>query len=442
MTPSLEKSNVPAGTPNLTPPATQDDVQRLRRAVQELSILNDLAREIGASLDSREITTAIVQRSLRAVRAEQGCITLVDRSSETDMRTLVRTMVGTKTGQALHVEESLLGWMLVNKLPLLVNAPREDPRFPGVKWDASVHSLLCVPLLVKSELTGVLTLFNKRGSGGFTEDDQRLLSIVASQSAQVVENARLREEEEALRRMREELRLASEIQMRLLPKTAPELAGYDIAGISVPAEAVGGDYFDFIGVDEGHLAVCLGDVSGKGLSAALLMANLQATVRTQTLLRVPPARCLGHSNALLSRSIDPNKFVTCFYAVLDAGRSEVRYSNAGHEPPILLSRSGQVTRLGTGGTVLGFLDAVVYEEASVRMEPGDLLAIYSDGISDAVNDADVPFGEERLTSLLASLRTEPAGRVLELTLDAVRGHVGAQDQQDDMTLVVVRRDGG
>ena len=430
---------MPAETPDLArPPATQDDVQRLRRAVQELSILNDLAREIGASLDFRQITGAIVQRSLRAVRAEQGSITLVDRSSETDMRTLVRTMVGAKTGPALHVEESLLGWMQLNKLPLLVNAPREDPRFPGVRWDASVDSLLSVPLLVKSELIGVLTVFNKRG-GGFTEDDQRLLSIVASQSAQVVENARLREEEEALRRMREELRLASEIQLRLLPKTAPVVTGYDIAGVSIPAEVVGGDYFDFIPVDDRKLAVCVGDVSGKGLSAALLMANLQATVRAQTLLRVPPAQCLGHSNTLLSRSIDPNKFVTCFYALLDAGSNEVRYSNAGHEPPLLLSEGGRTARLGTGGMVLGFLETVEYEEATVRMEPGDLLAVYSDGLSDAVNDMDEPFGEARLVAALASLKDQQAARTLESILDTVRRHVGAHSTQDDMTLVILRR---
>jgi serine phosphatase RsbU (regulator of sigma subunit) len=435
-----EDSTVPEEIPNpAQPPATQDDIQRLRRAVLELSTLNDLALEISASHDFRHITSAIVHRSIRAVRAEQGVITLVDRSSDTDMRTLVRTMAGARTGQALHVDESLLGWMQINKRPLLINAPREDPRFEGVRWGATVRSLLCVPLLVKSELTGVLTVFNKRGADGFSDDDQRLLSIVASQSAQVVENARLREDEETLRRMREELRLASEIQLGLLPKCAPVLPGYDIAGVSVPAEEVGGDYFDFIPVDERRLALCLGDVSGKGLSAALLMSNLQATVRAQTLLGIPPGDCLGHSNTLLARTTEPNKFATCFYAVLDSELHEIRYSNAGHEPPFLLARSGRTARLDKGGVVLGFLDAARYEEAITRLDPGDLLAIYSDGVTDAANEDDEPFGEERLRAVLESAGNASAQNALETILNTVRAHAGARGPQDDMTLVLVRR---
>jgi phosphoserine phosphatase RsbU/P len=432
---------VPPRSPNLTEqPAALDDVQRLRRAVQELSVLNDLATEIGASQDSKHITGAIVQRSLRAVRAEQGVITLVDRSSGTNLRTLVRTMVGEQTGQALHVEASLLGWMQLNKRALLMNAPGDDPRFPGVRWGSSVRSVLCVPLLVKSELTGVLTVFNKRATGGFTEDDQRLLSIVASQSAQVVENARLREDEDALLHMREELRLASEIQLGLLPKSAPVLPRYDVAGVSVPAEAVGGDYFDFIPVDDKRLAICLGDVSGKGLSAALLMANLQATVRAQTLLGVPPARCLAHSNTLLTRSTDLHKFATCFYALLNTAANEIRYSNAGHEPPVLVAKGGRTARLAAGGTVLGFLEAVEYEEATIHMEPGDLLAVYSDGLTDALSEAEEPFGDERLVALLKSLRGSTADRALQVILDTVRAHVGTRGPEDDITLVIVRRD--
>ena len=290
----------------------EDDVSRLRRAVKELSILNDLARDIGASLDSQHITNTIIRRSLRAIGAEQGVIALLDRRGDGGMETLVRTLIGPSTGQALHVQDSLLGWMQINQMPLLVNHPREDPRFPGVRWDESINSLLCVPLLVKSELTGVLIVFNKSGMGGFNEDDQRLLSILAAQSAQVVESARLHEEEATLRRFQDELVLASEIQVGLLPKVMPSVPGYDIAGKNTPAEAIGGDYFDFIGLGDGGLAICVADVSGKGLFASLLMANLQATVRAQALMQVSPGKCLEHANTLLSKSTDSHRFATCF----------------------------------------------------------------------------------------------------------------------------------
>ena len=328
--------------------ASESDVRRLRRAIKELSILNDLARDIGASLDSQHITNTIVHRSLSAIGAEQGVIALVHGRGDGGMETLVRSLVGPNTGQALHIQESLLGWMQINKRPLLVNRPREDPRFPGVRWDESVRSLLCVPLLVKSELTGVLIVFNKRGTGGFNEDDRRLLSIVAAQSAQVVESARLREEEATLRRFQDELALASKIQLGLLPKTMPIVRGYDIAGSNTPAEAIGGDYFDFVGFDDGRLACCVADVSGKGLSAALLMANLQATIRAQALLQLPPGKCLEHSNTLLSQSTDEHMFATCFYAVLNAEENRICYSNAGHDPPFLFSADGEISGRTSG----------------------------------------------------------------------------------------------
>lgn len=428
--------------PTLTsePSTPENDVRRLRRAVKELTILNDLARDIGASLDSRHITNTIIRRALRAIGAEQGVIALVSRRGGGKMETLVRSRVGPSTGQALHVEESLLGWMQINKRPLLVDRPRDDPRFPGVRWDESVSSLLCVPLLVKSELTGVLIVFNKRGTVGFSEDDQRLLSIVASQSAQVVETARLNEEEATLRRLQDELALASDIQLGLLPKAMPVVPGYDIAGRNTPAEAIGGDYFDFIDLDDGRLAICVADVSGKGLSAALLMANLQATVRAQALLRLPPGMCLEHSNTLLSQSTDLHTFATCFYAVLNAECNEVCYANAGHDPPLVFSTNGGVTRLGAGGFVLGFLEGVKYQEEAVRLDSGDMLVMYSDGITDAEDRQGRPFGEQRLCDVAQAHLAEPANLVVESILDAVRAHAGGHGQSDDMTVVVVRRE--
>ncbi len=430
----------PDPTRTTRPASLEEDNRRLKRAVEELSILNDLARAIGASHDSEHITSTIVRRSLRAVRAEQGVITLVDRQASRDMKTLVRTMAGSHDRQAFHLEGSLLGWMQLNKRPLLMNDPESDVRFPGVRWDESIRSLLCVPLLVKSELTGVLAVYNKRGADGFTEEDQRLLSIVAAQSAQVVESARLYEEEQNLLHMREEVRLASEIQLKLLPKIPPRVPGYDIAGSSIPAEIVGGDYFDFIPVDENRLAVCLGDVSGKGLAAAVLMANLQATVRGQTLLRLPPAECVGHVNTLLSRSTDAHKFATFFYAILDSERHELSYCNAGHDPPLLAGRGRSPSLLETGGLVLGFLDPVSYEEEVIALDPGDLLVVYSDGITDATDDRDVPFGTERLSEALDRGRGETAAALIERIVSAVREHAGPQPQSDDMTLVVLKRE--
>jgi sigma-B regulation protein RsbU (phosphoserine phosphatase) len=280
----------------------EEENRRLKRAVEELTILNDLARAIGASLNSKEIINTIIRRSLRALNAEQGVITMVHEQANEPTKTLIRTMSESREYEAFHLDQSLLGWMQINKKPLLMQDPANDPRFRGLKIDSSIRSLLCVPLLVKSELKGVLSVCNKKDEEGFTVEDQRLLAIIAGQSSQIIETARLYEEEKALTSVREELRLALDIQLELLPKAFPEIPGYQIAGMSVPAQMVGGDYFDFISVDSSRLAITLGDVSGKGLPAALLMSNLQATIRSMTFLGSSPKECLTRSNRLMFQS--------------------------------------------------------------------------------------------------------------------------------------------
>ncbi len=184
--------------------ALQDENQRLQRAVGELALLNDLAREIGASLNSEEIMQTLIRRSLRAVHAEQGVITLIDQHASTPMKTLVRTRVSSGGQQAFHLEQSLQGWMLRHKQPLLLNDPAHDERFRGSAWDESIRSLVCAPLLIKSELKGILTLYNKKDGQEFTAEDQRLLGIIAAQSAQVMENARLYKQLEQYNRTLEE----------------------------------------------------------------------------------------------------------------------------------------------------------------------------------------------------------------------------------------------
>lgn len=412
---------------------------RLTRALEELSMLNELAREIGASRDSQAIMDRIIRRSLKALNAQQCVITLVSEQSLEPMKTLVRAMVTSAEHQQFHLSQNLLGWMHLNKKALLSNSPRTDERFRGITWDDSIRSILCVPLMVKSELKGVLTAYNKKGEGGFTEGDQRLLAIIAMQSAQVIENARLYEQQQAYVRMQEEVRLASTIQRDLLPKAAPQILGYDIAGRSIPAQMVGGDYFDFIAMGSDHLAVCLGDVSGKGLPASLLMANLQATLRGQSLHEIPVNERVTRSNELLYRSTDPEKFATLFYGVLDQTRHTLTYSNAGHENPFLFKAGGEVVRLTVGGTVLGVIDQFPFEEGVVRIDPGDLLVVFSDGITEAFNVADEQFGESRLEEILKEGGGETAESLIDKIVEAVNKFAGEAPQADDLTLVVMKR---
>jgi sigma-B regulation protein RsbU (phosphoserine phosphatase) len=431
---------MPASNAQHDPAASsQEEIAHLKRAVEELSVLNELARSIGASLDSQQVMHTIILRSLHAINADQGVITLVDKGIDAETTTLVRTQVSTSEQPQFHLAQALVGWMYLNKKPLLLNDPQHDDRFRGTHFDNSIRCIVCVPMMVKSELIGVLTVYNKKVPGGFTEGDQRLLAIIAAQSAQVVENARLYEEERQLQKMKAELRLAAQIQSELLPKECPELSGYDIAAKTIPAEQVGGDYFDFVHSPENDLVLCLGDVSGKGLPAALLMANLQATLRGQAMLTPIPKECLLRANRLLFNSTSAEKFATLFYAVLKPETGDFCYSNAGHERPVILKRNQEVRFLGTGGLPLGMLADWAYEDACEHLHPGDVLVVYSDGIGETVDADGEQFGAERALEVIKSSAHLSAGELVESILAAVRKHAASPTQADDMTLLVVKR---
>jgi sigma-B regulation protein RsbU (phosphoserine phosphatase) len=417
----------------------EEENKRLKRAVDELSILNDLARAIGASLNTQEIIQTIVRRSLRAISAEQGVITLVEEQSNQSMKTLVRTMVSSKEQEHFHFSQALLGWMHLNKKPLVINDPKSDERFRGIPWDESIRSLIAVPMMAKSELRGVLTVYNKKDGKPFAEDDQRLLAIIAGQSGQVVENARLYEKEKTLVKMQEEVRLAARIQTELLPKSGPNIAGYDIVGRTIPAQEVGGDYFDFIPIDDNRLAFCLGDVTGKGLPASLLMANLQATLRGQTLTTGSPKTCLERSNQLLYQSTSPEKFATLFYAIIDLQNHQIHYSNAGHDNPYLSSSHVATRRLKIGGIPLGMLPDFTYEQESVPLEDDSILVAYSDGVTEAMNAQEEMFGEERIAAVIDQHKQAPASEIIDHLVSAVKTFAAGHPQSDDITVVVMRR---
>jgi phosphoserine phosphatase RsbU/P len=406
-----------------------DRNQDLQRAVEELSLLNDLAGEIGASFNSGYILKRIIDRSRRATDAGQAVISLVDRSAPDPARTVCRAMGSEPDREHYHLDMHLQGWVHHHRRPLLSNRPHEDERLGVPDLPRTVHSVLCVPLMHRMEVMGILSVYNKRGGEGFTEADQRLLGIIAMQSAQVIENARLYEDHQQLERMNEEVRMATEIQQRLLPAAPPEMPGYDLAAKSIPARNVGGDYFDFIPLDDGRMCVALGDVSGKGLPASLLMANLQAALRGQVLSEPSPAACARRVNRMLHCCTAAHLFATLFLGMIDPRTHRAVTCNAGHERPLLFR----------GGVPLGMLEDFDYKENETMLEPDDLVVLFSDGVTDAESTTGEAFGEQRLIdAVLGAVDTSARGIMHEIN-DAVRAHAADADPFDDITLLVARR---
>jgi phosphoserine phosphatase RsbU/P len=429
-----------ASAPATTPLAEEN--LRLRRAVEQLALLNDLAQAMGLSDSSNEMIQAIVHRAKQTLAAEQVMIYFVERSHDGDQFKTRARDATQQIRRSFHFDAAMLAMMEHRRTPFLSNDPRDEECLHGVELDEGLRSLLCVPLLVRGQLTGLIAACNKRTAAGFDDEDKRLLAIIANQSAQVLETTRLREEEAAFERLHRDVELAREIQTSLLPSQSPDIEGYDIAGCSVPAEIVGGDYFDFIALKDDRLGLCLGDVSGKGIPASLLMANLQATLRGQASLNTSASECVQWANRLLFRSTSPDKFATLFYAILDPRSHQLSYCNAGHERPLLVTCHGDrgcVEELAGGNLILGVVDEFAYTEGRIELEPGSLLLLYSDGLSDAIDPFDQPFGVERIKRTLESTSGLSASQINELLLGAVRQHVGRAPAFDDITMIAIRR---
>jgi PAS domain S-box-containing protein len=236
-----------------------------------------------------------------------------------------------------------------------------------------------------------------------------------------------------------ELHLAAQIQKNLLPGKTPVLSGYDMTAVNIPANEIGGDYFDFIRLDDHRVAIVLGDVSGKGLSASLLVANLQAVIRGQVMFTPGPKECMERANKLFFHSTDSDKFATLFYGILDTQKNTIRYVNAGHNPPIIYSPGTIPVTLDDSGLLLGAFEDVFYEEKEILIEPNDYLIIYSDGVCEAMNDIFEEFSEEKLLEIIRRNGTmDPKGLAEKIT-SAIKLHARELPQSDDMTMILVKR---
>jgi sigma-B regulation protein RsbU (phosphoserine phosphatase) len=312
---------------------------------------------------------------------------------------------------------------------------------------ASLHPQLLLPLMTKQNLLGIISLGEKRSEAPYSSTDLRLLKSVATQTALALSNAELTSaiavEISRREKLNREIEIAREVQERLFPQRFPEIAGLDYFGRCRTALGVGGDYYDFLALPDGKLGVALGDVSGKGIAAALTMASLQASLRADAMRAGNDiAGLIARVNAMLYDASAEDRYATLFYAQYDPATHRLSYVNAGHCPPILLrsaAKHGAVERLDqAGGTVVGLLPECAYEQAEVSLAPSDLLVIYTDGFSEAMNPNLTEWGEERLIEAIATCNGLPARDSITRIMQAADAFAAGAPQSDDMTLVILR----
>jgi len=311
---------------------------------------------------------------------------------------------------------------------------------------ADLHAELLLPLSTRDKLLGFISLGPKRSDEPYSGTDVRLLKSVAAQTGLALENARLMSaiaDEVAQReRLNREVEIAREVQERLFPQTLPPIDGIAYAGACRPALGVGGDYYDFLALPDGQLGIAIGDVSGKGIAAALMMASLQASLRGEA-TRAPEnlAALMSNVNRLVFEASSSNRYATFFYAQYNPATRLLNYVNAGHNPPMLFHCSQgtwQISRLEIGGTVVGLLESFPYEQGNLRIEPGDVLVAFTDGISEAMNTADEEWGEKALLDTVKACSGLSPSETITRIMQAADKFVAGAKQHDDMTLVVLQ----
>jgi sigma-B regulation protein RsbU (phosphoserine phosphatase) len=422
------------------PTISEEDLNRLRGSVDELSALNEIAVAIDSTMSVQEITKLILNHCLRRVKASQGAVFLLDDSVPSAV-TFERAAIDAVSGLPIHLNESLKGWIAANKQILLMNQPDSDSRFSGVDFAKyGIRSILAAPLVSRHGLIGVLALFNKEATNGFSEDDRRFLGIVGTQTGKVIENAQLHERELQLQILEKEMRVARTIQMNYLPQSELHSPGVWVVGMSEPARDVGGDFYDIFQVDSRRIFLSLGDVAGKGIPAALMASGCQAVIRA--LVRrnhnMSLAQLAQTLNAQLLETTEPDQFVTLFLAVYDTETHSLQYLNAGHVPPAVFTSKREHCRLTTGGPLVGVVPETTYEAGEHQLEPGETLFVCSDGVTENRGADDADFGEERLCEFLSSRCDRPPDEMKKDLLRALTEFRRGSPQSDDITFLVLR----
>jgi sigma-B regulation protein RsbU (phosphoserine phosphatase) len=303
---------------------------------------------------------------------------------------------------------------------------------------SSLGVFLVVPMISQNELVGFIALSKKTTRFRYGYEDITLLGVLANQMVIGMNNARLYQESLEKQKLEEELALARQIQLALLPKVCPKGELFELSAFTQPARQVGGDYYDFFKTEDGRVGIAIADATGKGMPAAMLMSLVQASLRAEVKNRLCPTRVIHNINQLIFSSTSPEKFATMFYGEFDPQSRRMIYCNAGHNYPVLIHRDGRVEFLETGGLILGAFEEAVYEKGEIPLQKDDILFFYSDGLTENFNDKEEEFGEKRLLDMLLGYRSLDPERLKEKVIEEAANFTGGAPPWDDFTIVVLR----
>ena len=417
--------------------AGKDDIALIQRRI---STVNRIARTMATILDVDEILTRVLDDLFDVFsQAERGFIMLLDPESGDLIPKAIKIRNEKKTAR-IEVSRTILNTVIEGKKSILSADAAQDDRFKMGQSivDLNIHCVMCAPILYQNELLGVVNLDTSQITGNFAQDDLALLTAVASQAAVVLANAQMHQRIVQQQRMEQDLRFAQRVQKSFLPSRLPEIEGFAFKTYYTAAYEVGGDFYDIIEAGPGRISIVIGDVSGKGVSAALMMARVMSEVRSYAFRDLSPEEIVAAINASLEQTVE-GQFVTFLYASLDTKDSIIRFVNAGHLPPAVRRADGAVQLLEEPSNLpLGIMEDISYEGSDFALNPGDLIFLCTDGVIEAMNDAEDCYGTERMSAAIAASTSTPDDVINAILLD-VRDFVAGARQSDDLTMVAFGR---
>jgi sigma-B regulation protein RsbU (phosphoserine phosphatase) len=411
--------------------ADRDEMDRLRKLVEASKLIN-------SSIDADVLFASILTVARNELAVDRGTLYFVD-----EVRQEIRTKIaGELAGEIrLPIGKGLAGTVAATGEPVILHDAYDDPRFDRTSDERTgyrTRSMLCVPIKNRRQrVVGVLQLLNKT-NGAFGARDLEFLNGISDHMAIAMENATLHLEVLEKQRMEQELALGREIQGRLFPAAPCDVADTELAAFSLPCYEVGGDYYDFIELPNGDIGLAIGDVSGKGVSAALIMSSLQAALRVAAPLEDDLPQLVRRLNALVYRNTQAKKYVTFFFGRYTPSTGALRYVNAGHNPAFVVG-DGDPIELWSTGKPIGIMPDCTYEERTVHLSSGSTLFLYTDGLNEAANADDEELGMDRLRAIVAAQRGAAAHEIPSRVLAEIAAFEQGARATDDKTVVVLRR---
>ncbi|MBN2411066.1 SpoIIE family protein phosphatase [candidate division KSB1 bacterium] len=406
--------------------------RKLDNKIQQLNTLFDISKELNSTLDKKKIINLLIY-AIMGEMAAQRCYIFLKTNNQLKFTDFRGGKGNTYEIQTFSDNEFLAHLADVSSPFLVENTVLPEPLQPLRTQKIKVT----VPMRIQEQTNGIILLGERINNLEYTDNDIEFLSTLCNQAMISLENARLFDETIEKQRMEDELNIAREIQNRLLPETFPALECYEIMGFNVPSREVGGDYYDCICLDENRIALAIGDVSGKGAPASLLMSNLHAGLHTLVMSKADITMIMSKLNNLIYAHTTFDKFITFFYAEINILERTITYSNAGHNPPLIYRQDGSYISLDKGGLILGMMPDNIYETETLQLLPGDFLLMFTDGVTEAMNNLDEEFDDWRLLNIMQFAKTNnlSINELINKVITEVRDFSQGLPQADDITML-------